>query len=95
MFSLSNLASRPAIPVAYASREITEVGGLMSDGTDIVHSFYQTDVYVGRILNGAKPSNPPVIRSTKFEFALNLKTAKTLGLQISGRVLALADEVIE
>ena len=75
--------------------KLLKSSGLMSDGTDIVHSFYQTDVYVGRILNGEKPSNPPVIRSTKFEFALNLKTAKTLGLQISGRVLALADEVIE
>jgi putative ABC transport system substrate-binding protein len=92
---LCDLASRHAIPAAYASREIAEVGGLMSYGTNIVDSFYQTGRYTGRILNGAKPSDLPIVQSSKFEFVINLRTAKALGLAVPPTLLARTDEVIE
>jgi len=79
----------------YPYREFAVDGGLVSYGNNVPDSFRQGGVYVGRILNGDKPADLPVVLSTRFEFVLNLKTAKASGLTISPLVLARADEVIE
>jgi putative ABC transport system substrate-binding protein len=89
------LAARKPIPAIFADRLFAEAGGLMSYGTDIPDGYRLTGVYTGRILKGEKPADLPVQLSNKFEFILNLKTAKALGLTVPQSILLRADEVIE
>jgi putative ABC transport system substrate-binding protein len=92
---ISALATRYAVPASYERRDFAEVGGLMSYGTDEIERERQIGIYIARILKGAKPADLPVQQATKFEFVLNLKTAKVLGLDVPTSILLRANEVIE
>ena len=92
---LAALTARYRIPAAYSTREDVEAGGLMSYGADNHEMWRQVGVYTGQILKGAKPPELPVIQSSKFEFVINLQTARALGLEVPNSLQLLADEVIE
>jgi putative ABC transport system substrate-binding protein len=92
---LATLATRHAIPVIYVDRIFPEAGGLMSYGSNVADRERQVGIYTGRVLKGEKPADLPILRASKFEFVVNLTTARALGIDFPPSLLALADEVIE
>jgi putative tryptophan/tyrosine transport system substrate-binding protein len=92
---IAALVASHRLPAIYARREFAEAGGLMSYGYDVGDGYRQMGVYAGRILKGDKPADLPVVQPTKFELVINMKTAKALGFQVSDRLIALSDEIIE
>ena len=91
----ATLTALNRLPAAYSVRDFVAAGGLMCYGSDIADTYHQVGVYTGSILKGAKPADLPVLQSTKFEFVLNLQTARALGIEVPAGVLSIADEVIE
>jgi putative ABC transport system substrate-binding protein len=92
---IAALGTRASVPAIYPSREYAEAGGLVSYGADVREEYRKSGVYAGRLLQGAKPSDMPILQPTKFELVINLKTARSIGLTISDSFQLLADEVIE
>jgi putative tryptophan/tyrosine transport system substrate-binding protein len=92
---IATLAARERIPAAYPDRTYVAAGGLMSYGTREADTFRQVGIYTGSILKGAKPADLPVVQSTKFEFVINMQTARLLGIDVPPGLLAITDEVIE
>ena len=82
---LANMAAYYRIPATYSNRNLAEAGGLMSYGTNIADAFRQVGVYTGRILNGAKPADLPIVQASKFELVINAQTARMLGLPVPDR----------